>query len=455
MVADILSIRLRYLLLFLTILAALVYGVAGWLVGPSVVFADSMDYQTTAQRLVHTGVYEHNATPTLEIVEGASARIMPGYAFFLAAFYRCIDLTENVHSNIEVVRPWVCAVQMILAVASATLIALCGFLLEGKRGALIAGLLSIFYVPIGINAMYLGNETLTLFLTVAMILSVIGMLRTQDWRIKKYWAVALGLSTAATVLTRPSILLWFAVPLFALLVFERKNWRNALLIGAIAIGSFTLLMAPWVVRNALLYREFIPLNNSSSEPFFASTGPPTLTDEEKTIFDQAIADGLDGYQEVALYRLRTRWEAGRRSFIEWRWAPVALSLKEYTDMPSSVLAYFDATMAQRDDMLQRYEGRYVFPAKPQVFESAKYLFAQRLFRLYHIVLLGGFILGTGMVLLKRQRSLLVLVTLPLYFTLVHFMILANTRYFYYNIPVYILVSMFLIVALYQLAQRNV
>ena len=437
------SVKLSCILLSVAVIATVVYGSISLIIGPAAAISDSFDYQTTAQRLVHTGVYEHNNTPTIEVIYGPSARIMPGYTFFLSVFYLFIPLSDNVADNFSLVQPAIIFAQFILTVITAVLMSLCGYYIKGRAGALISGLIAIAYLPFGINIVYTGVENFALFLTVVCLTLFLAALKQRKLQSQIIIACALGLAFGATVLTRPTISLWLIIPVIALALFNKENPRRATVLVSVTILSFLLIMSPWTIRNAVVYREFIPLNTSSSEPLLLSTGDFNFCEAEQAIADEATMRLEDPKRAVALYRIRNAFESDPVNFLVSRAKPVARDVSVHTDMAGTITQVYSLRRVihdERDIYICIYADRS-FPAlRPHIFYTSFYSTLTEWSRIIHVTLLFGFMLGVLLSLLRKDLKLLLLASLPIYFTFVHYAILSRARYYYYNVPIYILLS---------------
>lgn len=168
-------------------------------------------------------------------------RAGPGYEFFLAGIYWVFG------HYYEVV--WV--IQALLHAGTAWLVYKCARLIFVDHGHVVglvaAGVMAFHPDLIEISAM-LMTETLYLFLTVSVLYV---FLRSYN-SVKNIWlALALGALTGVAILTRPPLILFVVV--FAFLYGYKKAWIS---LGLFVFGLVSAL-APWVIRNYLVYDQFI------------------------------------------------------------------------------------------------------------------------------------------------------------------------------------------------------
>ena len=408
--------------------------------GPAQIINDSMMYQIAAQRLVNTGVYEFNNFPTIEVVRGASAYVMPGYTLFLSVFYLFVDLSTDVVKNTQTALNAIIAVQFVLAVLTAACISISAFFLAGKRASVIAGLIASAYIPIGINAMYVGLETFALFLTSLAVLLLCGFMSNRYSRAHYLWVAAFGTCFGLLVLTRSTLIFWIIVPLALIMIQNRQDKKKGIVSAALIIGALCLVMSPWVVRNAFVYDSFVPLSSAMNDPLLVSTGPRSFSPEEQLLANEAEADGRDPFTVVAFYRLSKRWNENPVQFLKWRAQPAVTSVLNPTNMPFIVdISYHQ--WRQRDNFYEVQGGLTIPPARGYSLLDSNFSNWLNSYMLTaHKMLLIMFLLGIILSLIARNSQQLMLASIPIYLTLIHFLILSEIRYLYYSVPSYIIVA---------------
>ena len=144
--------------------------------------------------------------------------------------------------------PPVLAVMLLQSLLGAATVALCYLIARDRFNrvvAVIAGLAMALAPMTGYFTAVVLTETLfTFLLTLAIFL----------WGREK--RVLAGLAFGLAALTRPGLLFFLmALPLLALLPSLRQHWRTYLTIAVVALG----LSSIWIIRNALVFGEFIPV----------------------------------------------------------------------------------------------------------------------------------------------------------------------------------------------------
>lgn len=166
--------------------------------------------------------------------------------------------------------------------------------------AVLAGLLTALYPKFVYYAGALVTETpCTYLLAVAVALLLAGRQAERRWWPWAAAGVALGLGTLA----RSSLLL--SVPVAALWVLiVRRQKRRALLEAALVVVGFVVVMTPWWVRNARVHGRFVAATTEGGYTLWvtnnarATGGGHCFFPEEKGEFD--------GLSEVEIDRLFRR-----------------------------------------------------------------------------------------------------------------------------------------------------
>lgn len=143
--------------------------------------------------------------------------------------------------------------------------------------------------------LYIGTEPLFIFLVAASVLSVTLALKRAHVGLFFFAGVALGLATLTrgTTLFLPIFLVFF----FFWFLHGRPVGRT---IGySIAfVGSFVLVLSPWIVRNFLVHDAFIPSSTSSGPLLHGSSKDFWLIeDREKNL--SAYFDYLEAERHIA------------------------------------------------------------------------------------------------------------------------------------------------------------
>ncbi|MCB4790794.1 MAG: glycosyltransferase family 39 protein [Elusimicrobia bacterium] len=214
-------------------------------------FGDATEYERYAVNLLSGKGYVYD----IGGIE-SYARRPPLYPFLLAFIYYVFG-----HSFVVVK-----IVQAVLA--SVTNVITYSILLKftgNKATAFISGLFSsIYFAYIYGVYMHLADGLFTFLLVLSVYLLII----SNEDKMPGYLlsGIVLGLAT----LTRPTTLI-LPVILLPWFIFKYKN--KAVKIFSAYLVGFVCLIAPWTIRNYLVYNAFIPVQTRSGENFWASNNP--------------------------------------------------------------------------------------------------------------------------------------------------------------------------------------
>jgi 4-amino-4-deoxy-L-arabinose transferase-like glycosyltransferase len=117
--------------------------------------------------------------------------------------------------------------------------------------------------------------------------------------------LGLGFSLGVAALLRQTVLL-FAPFLLFWLFWELKNAGIRWWYIAAPIVVIILMIAPWTIRNYLVYHEFLLLNSNAGYAFFASNNPNLGTDWRNDVVVVPVPQELAGQNEAVLDRALTR-----------------------------------------------------------------------------------------------------------------------------------------------------
>ncbi len=226
------------MLLGACLIARLVFSVPVF-IDPSraMVCTDARTYDSIARNLLAgNGFSMSRASPYV-----LETTVTPGYPFFLAAVY-----AVSSGSRIAVV-----LIQLVLNLVLLTM--LYQFIRHrfGERPALFAGILFILELNLALFTNQITTETLFTFLFIpALILAIKGFERNRFC-----WpeVIGAGLLLGAATLVRP-VVLYFGIPLLVFILLWRFKWRKLVNWGIIVFLQLVLI-APWVIRNRIIFGE--------------------------------------------------------------------------------------------------------------------------------------------------------------------------------------------------------
>ncbi len=201
---------------------------------------DAQAYDKIAVNLLAGNGFKEEATKSYEF-DYAIVRAGPAYEFFLAGIYVVFG------HYYEMV--WI--LQALLHTISVYLIFLsCREIFKEKGdiiGLIAAALFGLHPDLIEISAM-LMTETLYLFLLVLIIWLFIKLYQKPE---RTCYSVFLSFVIGLTILSRPPIILF--VPIIFVFYILNKKYKQCALFSLV----FILTLLPWVIRNYLIYHQFI------------------------------------------------------------------------------------------------------------------------------------------------------------------------------------------------------
>ena len=266
----------------------------------------------------------------------------PGYPLFLApltwldADLRAGRLPDGVPAAVKIV-------QAIAGAAAILVLASLVRRVAGDRAGVAAAWLAALFPPLVWMPAYALSEQLASLLALgcAAWLGAVtdGPPAARDARGGTTRAlIAAGLAAGAGALTRPGQL--FVLPLAALLLIwrapdRRVGLRRALLFTALAL----LAIAPWTLRNAIAYRQFVPIASSGGVNFWIGNHPEAIGDGDLAANPQLKLRNAEfraahaGLPEEALERLYYRDAARAIAADPVRWLGLEGRKLWYTFVP--------------------------------------------------------------------------------------------------------------------------
>ncbi|MDP4092213.1 MAG: glycosyltransferase family 39 protein [Bacillota bacterium] len=213
---------------------------------------DDVKYIRSAQVLLsdHRLVYGFADQPTVFI--------MPGLPLVLAAFFKIFGLS----AGLDAFRVF----QVLLHTLGIFLIFLIARDIFNRRVAIIACLLYALYIPGISNTGLILTEEIFMFLLLALVYVSLLALRTK----KMGFYIAGGLLWGIACLFRPTVAPYPIVILIMWLI-KKYTFKEMLKFTIVTALMFIIVMSPWWIRNYSTFDRFIPLTQSSGNPFFQGT----------------------------------------------------------------------------------------------------------------------------------------------------------------------------------------
>jgi len=215
---------------------------------------DGRMYSLFAHNIIANGVYSNDE----EAPFNATYVRVPGYPLFLAAIYSVFGDGNNTAVRI---------VQALLDTGTCVLVALVALTWSPRawdtdrrqRAALAALALAAVCPFVAIYVTTILTETLTCALGMGVLLCASIALR--DGGPRRLWALTGVLGGMMTMVRPESGLYVAAVGLALLATFgDCPQWGKVFWNGKVLSAGFLAVLAPWTIRNAMLFKTFEPLN---------------------------------------------------------------------------------------------------------------------------------------------------------------------------------------------------
>jgi 4-amino-4-deoxy-L-arabinose transferase-like glycosyltransferase len=142
------------------------------------------------------------------------------------------------------------------------------------------------------------------FFIVAVLLSLHLSLEIKEQPTLRRW-IGLGLTLGCAALLRQTILI--VVPFLLLWLFwELKKTNVRWWYFAIPVIVMVLLIAPWTIRNYMVFHQFLPLNSNAGYALYASNHPHLGTHWSNENIVVPVPEELLGQNEAQLNKALTR-----------------------------------------------------------------------------------------------------------------------------------------------------
>lgn len=211
-------------------------------------FGDGPAYLYAASEIVRTG---HYPLATERYYFRA-----PGYPYFLAV----VTLGQTDEGRVAAAKA---ANALVGSLAPLLLAALSARVFRSRGIAIVTGLAAALHP--GLVSLSMDVESEPLYL--ALLLAAGFLLLAASDRPSSNLAVVAGAALAFAALTRPTALV-LAPFLAALLLDRRWPMRARAHLAASAFLGFALTLAPWTIRNAVLFHELLPVNDAAGSAFY-------------------------------------------------------------------------------------------------------------------------------------------------------------------------------------------
>jgi 4-amino-4-deoxy-L-arabinose transferase-like glycosyltransferase len=210
---------------------------------------DATDYDRHAASIARGDGYADVGLPGRK-----SAFRPPGYPYLLGAVYRVTGVQDApVQNRIHVARVF----NALLGTLVVALIGLVAAQLWDRRTALVAMALGAVYIPLIVVGGSVMSETLFAVFLLASLAAAIQHRRSPHrWR----WALLTGFLGGLTVLTRANALVLLIPLAFAVWDGRPRFTLRALGPPAALLVVALLAVAPWTIRNQIVFHQFVPVS---------------------------------------------------------------------------------------------------------------------------------------------------------------------------------------------------
>lgn len=367
--------------------------VSGWTPTPD---DDAWRYDFTARALADGLGYIHlNGEPT--------AFWPPGYPLLLAGVYALFGHSIVVAQILNA----------LLGTATVGLVYLIGLRLFGRtQGLIAAGIVAFWPSLIFYTAVTLSEVAFTFVALLALLVVVIEAQRAKDGR-RLGWLLLAGLALGFASLIRGQALLLplVFVPFWLASGVDRRGLARGLVAIALGMG---LVVAPWTVRNAVQLHEPVLIATNAGVDFWighheAATGDFGATGGDELVFrypemgspEREARVNNDGFREGLSYAVSHPREELVLPFKKLFW-----------------LYYND------EEGLAWNEGH----GGQEFLSTATRDGLRLLSNVYYFAVLGVVLLGVPFWLSPREPGRVLLVSLVLYWTLIHLVFFGDPRF---------------------------
>jgi len=183
----------------------------------------------------------------------------PLYPLFLSLFYGmgCSLITIRI-------------IQVIISSFTVLLIYITGKKIFGEKVGFISAIISVLYPFFIFYTGFILTETLFIFLIVVTIYFYILTLESDKYEIK--YLIQCGIYSGLSSLCRPTIEPFFLIFLLFLLM-EKANFKIKIKKILIASSFFILTLSPWIIRNYVIFKKFIPATTMGGWVFWEGNNP--------------------------------------------------------------------------------------------------------------------------------------------------------------------------------------
>lgn len=233
-------------------------------------FNDALMYHGTAENILRGNGFQ------LPFGDGPTAQWPPGYTLVLAGTYKVFGVSEQAAELVNAVLGAVTVVVLMLAVER----------IVDRTTAIVAGVvLAVLPGPI-LWTEVLVSETLFTLVVVVMLLAL--TYATPDWR----WALLFGAVIGTGAMVRGEAITWLLFPV-VLFWGQLPKLEIAKRVGLVVLAT-AVVMAPWTIRNAAEFGEFMPVGANAGRTLWSGHHPDATGGQTYPTTEDYVRLGVDG-----------------------------------------------------------------------------------------------------------------------------------------------------------------
>lgn len=214
---------------------------------------DDVKYIRSALTLIEKGSFVYRN------VDQSTVYIMPGLTFTLAFFIKLLGLAKGI-IGFRIFQVFLHTMGIFL------LFFLIRDTFKSSKIALLACIIDAVYIPSIANIGIILTEEIFKFLLVLLLYITYYAINTKKTKYYIWGGTILGLAC----LFRPTIALYPSIVLLMWLLYKYR-FQDIVKYTLVTLAAIVIVISPWWVRNYMEFNRFIPLTESSGNPFLQGT----------------------------------------------------------------------------------------------------------------------------------------------------------------------------------------
>lgn len=157
----------------------------------------------------------------------------------------------------------------------------------------------------------MGTQMINTFLAATFILLSASVLVSYYEKPDFRNAAILGLVLGLTVLASPGAQFFILVTVISIVFWGRKNIKSALLYSIIVCVISIAVVAPWTIRNYLVFDEFVPVRNGAGQIVFIGVIAAAATVIPEKIISKTKPAWQEETARTAVFNIRSNYDKRR------------------------------------------------------------------------------------------------------------------------------------------------